>query len=462
MPNQLEEVLLQARKLVVPLQTEERKVRRIANEVETRVKAAAKKARRNLTVVLGGSYAKGTWLRGEADIDLFVKFPQRTPHEQLEKGGVSIGFEALKDASPTLRYSEHPYVEATMLGTRVNVVACYDVSKGQWKSAADRSPYHTQFVQAAFDAVMKDEARLVKKFVKGIGLYGAEIEVQGLSGYVCEVLIAKYRTFINVLKAASRWREGETIAPEASDPNLFKLFKGTPIILDPVDPRRNLAQAIAPANTASFLLASRAFLKKPQIDYFQASKEISKTWKPPLVDNLVLLLFRHSQRSVDILWGQLRRTLRFLGKQLTIAGFHVLRAACASNETTESAFLFLLQDHTLPPAFERTGPKVFTESDSERFIAKNAKAALLMWPADDFRIHALFRVRPRETEDWFKSTLSKLSLTSGVSRGLAQDLRQTHEVFTARRTMLALQNRPWLTAAASRFLSTDRLALRGN
>lgn len=463
MPNRLEQVLRQARKLVVPTRAEEKEVRAIANEVEHRVRMAADGAPERGAVVLGGSYAKGTWLRGGADIDLFVKFPQHTPREQLEAVGLNIGFEALKDASPGLRYSEHPYVEATMRGIKVNVVACYDVPKGQWKSAADRSPYHTLFVKSAFDAKMKDEARLLKKFVKGIGLYGAEIEVQGFSGYVCEVLIAKYRTFTHTLKAASTWSEKEAIAIEAIDPNLLKIFKGTPIVLDPVDPRRNLAQAIAPANMAYFILASRAFLKEPIIDYFQANHAPApKTWKPPLVDNLVLLPFRHSQRSVDVLWGQLRKTLRFLGKQLSIAGYRVLREACASNEKDESAFLFLLEDRTLPPAFERIGPRVFSSTDSQRFVSKNSKSALLMWAASDHRIHALLRFKQQRAEDWLKWTLSKVSSTSGVSRGLVQELRESHQVYTGRRALPTLEKNPWLASVTARLLSTDRFAFRGN
>ena len=36
-------------------------------------------------VVYGGSFAKGTWLRGDADVDIFVKVRQSVDEERFEK-----------------------------------------------------------------------------------------------------------------------------------------------------------------------------------------------------------------------------------------------------------------------------------------------------------------------------------------------------------------------------------------
>ena len=50
----------------------------------------------------------------------------------------------MKKYSPYVRYSEHPYVEAKIKNTKINVVPFYDVKIGEWKSAADRSPFHQE------------------------------------------------------------------------------------------------------------------------------------------------------------------------------------------------------------------------------------------------------------------------------------------------------------------------------
>ena len=54
-------------------------------------------------VVFGGSFAKGTWLKNEADIDIFVKFNNQTSLEDFENYGKEIGLQSLKNYSPYLR-----------------------------------------------------------------------------------------------------------------------------------------------------------------------------------------------------------------------------------------------------------------------------------------------------------------------------------------------------------------------
>src|SRR6185503_494851 len=111
-----------------------------------------------------------------------------------------------------LRYSDHPYVEAIVRGVRVNVVPCYDVEQGKWQSAADRSPFHTEYVIKNMDGEKRDQVRLLKKFFKSAGIYGAEISTGGFSGYVSEVLVLKYGSLENVLHAAADMKERQVIA----------------------------------------------------------------------------------------------------------------------------------------------------------------------------------------------------------------------------------------------------------
>jgi len=143
-------------------------------------------------VVFGGSFAKGTWLKGDADIDIFIKIDPSVNDEEFEKIGKKVGLESLKSYKAYLRYSDHPYVEAFVKRIRVNVVPCYNVEKGKWKSAADRSPFHTQYINNNLDEEKRKQVRLLKKFLKSVGVYGAEIATSGFSGYVAEILILKY------------------------------------------------------------------------------------------------------------------------------------------------------------------------------------------------------------------------------------------------------------------------------
>jgi len=132
----------------------------------------------------GGSFAKGTWLSKDADVDIFIKFKKNVSEEKFEKISKKIGFDSLKKYSPYVRYSQHPYVEAKIKNTKINVVPCYDVKIGEWKSAADRSPFHTKFMEKSLTSKMRNEVRVLKTFLKLNGIYGSEIAKQGFSGYI--------------------------------------------------------------------------------------------------------------------------------------------------------------------------------------------------------------------------------------------------------------------------------------
>ena len=74
---------------------------------------------------LGGSYAKGTWLAEKADIDIFIKFNKKTSESNFTDLGTKIGFQSLKKYKPYTRYAEHPFVEAVIDGTKVNICLLY-------------------------------------------------------------------------------------------------------------------------------------------------------------------------------------------------------------------------------------------------------------------------------------------------------------------------------------------------
>jgi tRNA nucleotidyltransferase (CCA-adding enzyme) len=68
-----------------------------------------------------------------------------------------------------------------------------------------------------------------------------------------------------------------------------------------------------------------------------------KLEKEELLENLVTIKFVHKKRSVDVLWGQLKRSLAHLINQFYTYNFNVIRATCASDGIEESAFVFLME-----------------------------------------------------------------------------------------------------------------------
>ena len=157
---------------------------------------------------------------------------------------------------------------------RINLVPCYNVEKGLWKSSADRSQYHTEYMKKNLTSEQKNQIRILKAFLKGIGIYGAELSIAGFSGYVTEVLVLKYGNFKNVIKnIATMKNKGEVIAIDnITNNNIPKKFQSPIIIIDPVDSNRNLGTAISSESLSRFIFGARALLKNPSLEFFSINR----------------------------------------------------------------------------------------------------------------------------------------------------------------------------------------------
>ncbi len=401
--------------LCEPTHIQERRIAKVAQEAKTHVDSYVAQLDDVVDVVFGGSFAKGTWLPGHADIDIFVKIKPSVGIEKFEEMGREIGSEALKSYGPKLRYSDHPYVEVFVKKVRVNVVPCYDVEQGKWQSAADRSPFHTRYISSNFDDEKRRQARLLKKFLKSVGIYGAEISTEGFSGYVSEVLVLKYSSFENLLRAAADWQERQIIAVSDYDSDFVRVSNSSVIIIDPVDSRRNLGTAISPESVAKFMLAARKFLEKPSLDFFKEGKYRRGTIK--LLPNVLVVEFSHEKKSPDIIWGQLKRSLSAIAKQLELAHFEVLRSSCVTDEKSSAVLAFLLESITLPPYTKRKGPEVFRRKDTASFLS-NRKKPLASWVDREMRIAMVIERRATDARKFVKSLLINHRENSGVSKDL--------------------------------------------
>ena len=412
------QVLDQARKITIPTKQEEEKMKTLSDFLLKLVKDEATKHAEVVSVELGGSYAKGTWLRGQMDLDIFVKMKKETDEKTFKEIGKKIGFSSMKKFKPYVRYSEHPYVEAEVKGVRVNVVPSYDVEHGNWKSAADRSSFHTRFILETFDQTKKNEVRLLKKFLKGMDIYGAEIAKEGFGGYVAEVLVHHYGSFANVLEAAANFTSGQIIG------NPTKKFETDLILIDPIDSNRNLGTAISTQNIGRFMLSARAFLKKPSLVFFTGTKLIPNAKN---LKNTIIVKFNYKLRSPDIIWGQAKRGATALSGQLELAGFQVLRKSVITDEKSEAAMLFLLRSPVIEKFMVKNGPQIYRRSDSDNFIAANSKN-MLTWIDDDGKILSMKEREFYDAKKFLQFLLKKNLSKSGIPSGISLDIKRGFKV----------------------------------
>jgi len=419
-------ILNYAKKEAAPSKKLQQKKQRIAKKACDLVNKCIEKYPQVIGFELGGSYAKGTWVSEKpvdnVDIDIFVKFNKKTSEKDFRNIGTKIGFESLKKYKPYTRYAEHPFVEAIIDGTRVNVVPCYDVNKGEWQSATDRSVYHTKFMKQKLSSSMKEDVRILKKFLQHIEVYGAEIAKEGFSGYVSEVLISYFGSFEKTIKKISEMKKGQVIG------KTMKKFDSPIVLIDPIDCNRNLGTAISMDNLGKFVLASRVFLKNPSKKFFKkpVSKHIMKN-----IDKVVVVQFRFKGRSDDIIWGQIKRASNALKTQLELGGFTVLRNSSVKDEKENAALIFLLHAKKIENSLVRSGPEISSKEHCEKFIAANLKKSQLMWINEEGKMQSLQKRKHDDVKLFLRDILKNNLKNSGIPKGLEKDFKKGVKIIDA-------------------------------
>ena len=434
-------------KTVITTKTVEQSKKRIANLAYSSVEKEIEKYAEVTGLEFGGSFAKGTWLDKDADIDIFIRFKKNTSEEKFEKISKKIGFDALKKYSPYVRYSQHPYVEASIRNTKINVVPFYDVKIGEWKSAADRSPFHTKFMEKSLTSKMRNDVKVLKIFLKSNGIYGAEIAKQGFSGYISEVLILEFGSFENLVKSMSKIEEKYIIGKTA------KKFETPITIIDPIDSNRNLAAAISDENVGKFILICRAFKQKPSLKFFknQKSKVSKKYWS-----NLLVIKFDYKVRSPDIIWGQIKRATSTLATQLELGGFTVLRSKSHTDELKEACLLFFLESTKISQVYQKNGPEFFRDDSSKSFISKNLKNTELMWIGNNKKIISLEKRKHTDATSFMTEFLKK-KLEMGIPKGLQNDFKRGFKISVGNKNLGKS-----IKEAAGELISTDGTLLHFN
>ncbi len=335
-----------------------------------------------------GSLAKDTYLAGDHDIDLFLAFPLETPLEELRKEGLELGKAIAKKLdSYDIAYAEHPYVRARYKGVSVDLVPCYDVKS--WKdvkTAVDRSILHTEWVNENIKG-KNDEVRLLKRFLKGINAYGSEIYVRGFSGYLAEILVIKYGSFLDVLKNADFMLRQKVIDPGNWLKHEYETAMNTVrreaeedrplIVIDPVDPRRNVAANLSWEKYGRFYFKAQAFLENPSTGFFFLEKPREGDYLEELRRkgaHLVTLIFGKPNLIDDLLLPQLEKSARGFEKVLAREGFGVLGWEVGHSEG--KAFIMLELDRIERERVRiKPGPEFFTERGLD-FYRKNERVWL--------------------------------------------------------------------------------------
>lgn len=380
-----EKIFKKVLKKITPKQAEKKKIEALSRKAIKLVNE--KVGKYNAKAILVGSITRGTWLPDKKEFDIFILFPENMEESKMEKLGLDIGKAVISKlkGKHTIDYAEHPYVSGLVNGIDIDIVPCFEVkSTEHLKSAVDRTPFHVRYIEKNLSLKLSDEVKLLKQFLKANGMYGADAKTLGFSGYVCELLIIKYGSFLNALKAVVEWKPGEIIDIEKfwkkeDYPNLKKQYKNQILILiDPTDKKRNTSAALTPENFFKLKKSAKSFLSKPSDGVFFARK-IDPLTERELVElqarrrmELMFIKFTPPKVVPDILYPQLRRFAERLQNILeeTKYEFKVLRRDVYTNEKDLALALLEMEISKLPTLQKRVGPRVWDLDDSKRFLEK--------------------------------------------------------------------------------------------
>ncbi len=358
--------------LIKPDKEQEKVMKNLAKKILTQIKV------KDAKVTLGGSFAKGTWLKDSHDLDIYVQFNY---NKYKDKDISKILGRNLKRFNPKKVHGSRDYYQIESQGKTIEIIPILKISKPeQALNITDISPLHVKWVKK--HKRLNDEIRLAKAFCQAQGIYGAESYIKGLSGYAIEILTIHYGSFKKMLRAVNKWKERTIIDPEKyykKNQVLQKLNKSKTqcplIVIDPVQRSRNATVVFNKKNYEKFKKIAQAFLDKPSIEFFIRKKtKIADLKKVAKGNQLFLIEGIPLKGKKDVIGAKLLKIYEFLNKQLAINDFNVIASGWIWDKKAIFWFILpkkklsLMKNHFGPPKISKTRLANFRKKWSNKRI----------------------------------------------------------------------------------------------
>src|SRR3989344_7745160 len=394
---------------IKPTPDEQKRVSAATKKFITKLNAVLKDAH----AVLGGSGAKGTWLSGNHDLDIFVLYPRRTYAPQTSQLSELLE-KSLTKAFPKQKlqrvHGSRDYFQLVFEGFNLEVVPILRIQKAeQAVNITDVSPLHTRWVRKQ-PAEIKDEILLAKQFCRAHDFYGAESYIGGFSGYVLEILVSYYGSFEKLLWAALKWKKNEVIDIEKKYPQKNALFhlnqskiRSPLIVIDPVDKNRNAAAALTEEKWSRFQKKAQEYLKKPAAAFFEKKQITTEIWKTEVSargHHGAWMDFTLHAGKEDVLGMKIVKVLDVIQKEL--APFTVLSSNWIWDKSSKASLYVEVKTDRRPAEEIRIGPPLHLTEFVADFQKKNKKTYV-----KHDRVVATIRVAQTSLEENLKTILQK-------------------------------------------------------
>jgi tRNA nucleotidyltransferase (CCA-adding enzyme) len=335
------------------------------------------KSSNDAKAVLGGSGAKGTWLK-TFDVDIFVKFNYAKYKDNSQSISDLLQKILKKHFKFTRLHGSRDYFQIKKGKFTFEVIPILSIKKSsQAKNITDVSPLHSGYINKHRELV--DEIRLTKQFFKAAKVYGAESYIKGFSGYVCEILTIYYGSFQKLIRAIPKWKKNNIIDIEGyhkgknilMELNTSKL-QSPLIVIDPVQKDRNAAAALDIEKFEIIKHRAKEFLKKPSKDYFEIKIITEEDLRKKFRDNFILLRALPIKNKTDVSGAKMLKAFHFIEDNLLRSGFDIKESDMLWH-STEGIFYYALKKDHIPEEIEIQGPPVKTRWHAQNFKKKHKK-----------------------------------------------------------------------------------------
>ena len=341
--------------------------------VKDLLESFAKKHEFSVEVVPGGSTAKGTFLKGNFDIDIFVRFKT--------VGDLSSMLElVVTDISEELTltvervHGSRDYFQFSYKGFFFEIVPVkYVDSLDEIENVTDMSPLHVFWVKEHLTESLSADIRLAKQFCKACGVYGAESFINGVSGHVLDILIIECGGFDNFVQQVSQWSDVTVVDPENKHEDVFSELNESKlvsplIVIDPIDPGRNAAAALSKQKYEQLIDCCKQFLAAPDSSFFEIKPFDMQGLQAQQKEGELLFVVSTVplDGKKDVVATKVLKVFEFIVRHLQLYDFTVRFSDWHYGPETCELFFFV-KNEVLDAQFEREGPPLQNESDANRF-----------------------------------------------------------------------------------------------
>lgn len=325
-------------------------------------------------VMLGGSAAKGTFVKNDFDCDVFIRFSQKYNDRMLSE----YLRQALKKFKGIERvHGSRDYFKGKINGIDYEFVPVKNISSPEEAfNVTDSSPLHVEWMKNNIKKKpsLVDEIILTKLFCKAQRIYGAESYIKGFSGHVIDILLSYYKSFEDILRNSLKWEKGTIIDIEnhntASQINESKIT--SLIVVDPIQPLRNAAAALSMESMEYFKKKAKEFLDNPSKVFFE-KKQITVDYLKSIgeANEVYILKAIPLAGKDDVVGTKLLKVFEHIKKHIVLHEFDLTDCGWAWDKADYALFWFVITPRELSEKKLREGPPIKVKKDSDKFMEKH-------------------------------------------------------------------------------------------